>query len=118
MNKKPGPGSTVASPIYIGKWTVMVLSCLKERPHRHGELLRRLGGVSQRILTRTVRNLEAGGLVARRMMTSKSLAVEYSLTPVGRTFIAPLASICHWASRHHKELRATVRLLKVDRHRP
>jgi len=111
MHKKSAPGST----IFIGKWTVMILSCLQAKPHRHGKLLRRLKGISQRILTRTLRNLESAGLVARRVTASKSVAVEYSLTPVGRTFIAPLTSICRWANHHHKELRATVRLLRMGR---
>lgn len=65
MDKKSGPGSKVVSTIFIGRWTVEILSCLKKRPHRHGELLRCVEGVSQRILTRTLRNLESGGRQAR-----------------------------------------------------
>jgi DNA-binding HxlR family transcriptional regulator len=104
------PGSKVVPTIFIGKWTVVILSTLREGPHRHGKLRRRLAGISQRILTRTLRNLESTGLVARRVTESKLLAVEYSLTPMGKSFIAPLASICRWAYRHNKELTATVRL--------
>ena len=115
MDEKSGLGSRVVSTIFIGRWTVEILSCLKKRPHHHGELLRCVEGVSQRILTRTLRNLESGGLVARRVMTARSVAVEYSLTPVGRTFMLPLTSICRWANRQHKELTANVRLLNVQR---
>ena len=111
MKKKPGPGSKMVPTIFIGKWTVKILSSLQEKPHRHGELRRRLGSVSQRMLTRTLRNLESSGLIARRVTTSKSIAVEYSLTKLGRTFVAPLTSICRWANHHHKELSAVVRLL-------
>ena len=114
MHERPGPSSKVVSTIFIGKWTVEILSCLQRRPYRHGELLRQLEGVSQRILTRTLRNLESAGLVARRVTRSRSIAVEYSLTAMGKTFMAPLTSICHWAKRHHKTLNATVRLLKID----
>jgi len=81
------PPSKAASTIYIGKWTAPILSSLREKPHRHGQLRRRLGSVSQRILTRTLRNLESAGLIARRVTRSKSVAVEYSLTPIGRAFV-------------------------------
>lgn len=114
VNNPSVPGLKAASTIYIGKWSVSILSALREKPHRHGELRRRLGQVSQRILTRTLRNLESAGLVARSVTRSRSVAVEYSLTPVGRTFIGPLTHICRWADRYHKELRATVRLLNID----
>jgi DNA-binding HxlR family transcriptional regulator len=113
--EKPAPGSRMVSTIFIGKWTVKILSSLQERPHRHGQLRRRLGNVSQRMLTRTLRNLESTGLIVRRVTRSKSIAVEYSLTKLGRTFIAPLTSICLWANHHHKELSATVRLLGTDK---
>ena len=117
MHERPGPSSKVVSTIFIGKWTVEILSCLQRRPYRHGELLRQLEGVSQRILTRTLRNLESAGLVARRVTRSRSIAVEYSLTAMGKTFMAPLTSICAWANRHHRELTATVRPLRTDQKR-
>ncbi|PYX25953.1 MAG: transcriptional regulator, partial [Acidobacteria bacterium] len=78
-------GSKMPSPIFIGRWTPKVLFSLKERPHRHGELRRHLGSVSQRMLTRTLRNLESTGLIARRVTRSKAIAVEYSLTQLGKT---------------------------------
>src|SRR5262249_50590213 len=65
-------------------------------PYRHMELRRRLQGVSQRMLTRSLRNLESAGLVARIVTQSKAIAVEYSLTQLGRTIIAPLAGMCRW----------------------
>jgi|SRR5215472_6379074 len=114
MQEQSGSSSNVVSTIFIGKWTVEILSCLQKKPFRHGELLRQLKGVSQRILTRTLRNLESGGLVTRRVTKSRSVAVEYSLTPMGKAFMAPLTSICGWAHRHHKELTATVRPLKMN----
>jgi len=111
MKKKPDPESKLVSTIFIGKWTVKILSSLRAKPHRYGELKRSLGSVSQRMLTRTLRNLESAGLIARHVTRSRSIAVEYSLTKLGRTFIAPLTSICRWAHRHDKELSAVVRLL-------
>ena len=103
------PGSDRLPTIFIGKWTVKIMDSLKKAPCRHGELRRGLGGVSQRMLTRTLRNLEACGLIARQVTTrSKSLAVEYSLTKLGRSFIVPLDSICRWANDNHRELSAQV----------
>src|SRR5215831_8429690 len=89
VNNPSGTAAKAASTIYLGKWSVSILSSLREKPHRHGELRRRLGDISQRILTRTLRNLESAGLIRRSVTKSKSIAVEYSLTPVGRTFMRP-----------------------------
>lgn len=114
MKKKPDPESKLVSTIFIGKWTVKILSLLREKPRRHGELKRSLGNVSQRMLTRTLRNLESAGLIARQVTKARSIAVEYSLTQPGRSFIAPLTSICSWAHRHHKELSAVVHLLETQ----
>jgi DNA-binding HxlR family transcriptional regulator len=95
--------------IYIGRWTPRVLFSLKERPYRHGQLRRHLGSVSQRMLTRTLRNLESTGFIARRVRASKTVAVEYSLTPMGKTIIAPLGGMCRWAKRHGRKVSAEVR---------
>ena len=102
--------SKVVAPIFIGRWTPKVLFSLKERPYRHGQLRRHIGSVSQRMLTRTLRNLESTGLIARRVTRSKSVAVEYSLTRLGRSLIAPLRGMCRWAKRHHRYVSADVHL--------
>jgi DNA-binding HxlR family transcriptional regulator len=78
------------STIFVGRWTVNILLCLQERPHRHTELRRCLENVSQRMLTRNLRNLESTGLISRREIKSKVMGVEYSLTELGKTFIRPL----------------------------
>jgi DNA-binding HxlR family transcriptional regulator len=96
------------TPIFIGRWTPKILFSLKERPHRHGELNRHLGSVSQRMLTRTLRNLESTGLVARRTTTSKPIAVEYSLTALGESIIAPLRGMCRWARKYKRQVSADV----------
>ncbi len=102
--------SKTPAAIFIGRWTPMVLFSLKERPHRHGELRRHLGSISQRMLTRTLRHLESCGLIARRVTRSKTTAVEYSLTRQGRTIIAPLRGMCRWAKRYRREVSADVHL--------
>jgi DNA-binding HxlR family transcriptional regulator len=82
--------SKTGASIYIGKWTPKVLFSLNDRPYRHGRLRRRIGSVSQRMLTRTLRNLESTGLIVRYVTGTKAIAVEYSLTQLGRTLIVPL----------------------------
>jgi DNA-binding HxlR family transcriptional regulator len=96
--------------IFIGRWTPKILFSLQRRPYRHGQLRRHLGSISQRMLTRTLRNLESTGLIARRIMQSNIVAVEYSLTRLGTTIIVPLGGMCRWARRHGRRVRAEVRL--------
>jgi DNA-binding HxlR family transcriptional regulator len=103
-------GSKISTPIFIGRWTPKILFSLKERPHRHGELRRHIGSVSQRMLTRTLRNLESTGLIARRMTRSKPISVEYSLSKLGRTIIVPLKGMCRWAKRYRRDMSAGVHL--------
>jgi DNA-binding HxlR family transcriptional regulator len=107
--------SKMMKPIFIGRWTPKVLFSLQEKPYRHGELRRRLLGVSQRMLTRTQRSLESSGLIARSASSSKPqpLAVEYSLTEPGKTIIAPLRGMCRWASRYRMKVSADVHLQEI-----
>jgi DNA-binding HxlR family transcriptional regulator len=104
-------GSRMVPAIFIGRWTPKVLFSLKgEKPYRQGQLRRHVGSVSQRMLTRTLRNLESTGLIARRVTRSKAIAVEYSLTRLGRTLIAPLRGMCRWAKRYRKGVTADMYL--------
>jgi DNA-binding HxlR family transcriptional regulator len=102
--------SRMSSSIFIGRWTPKILFSLMDRPYRHGQLRRELGSVSQRMLTKSLRSLESAGLVARRVTQSKAIAVEYSLTKVGRTIIGPLRGMCRWARRYRRDVSADVRL--------
>ncbi len=106
--------SKVASSIFIGRWTPKILFSLGDRPYRHGQLRRHLGSVSQRMLTRTLRNLESAGLIVRHVTQSKAIAVEYSLTQLGRTMLAPLGGMCRWAKRYRKDVSAEVRLREAE----
>jgi DNA-binding HxlR family transcriptional regulator len=94
--------------LHLGKWTVGIMFSLKERPHRYGELRRRLPKISQRMLTRTLRHLETAGLISRHVTKSKSVAVEYCLTKLGRTSLIRLISSCRWANRHREELSGVI----------
>ena len=103
----------MASSLFIGRWTPKILFSLSDRPYRHGQLRRQLGSVSQRMMTRTLRNLESAGLIARRVTQSKAITVEYSLTTLGRTIIAPLRGMCRWAKRYSRNVTADVDLPEV-----
>ncbi|HEV2443839.1 MAG TPA: helix-turn-helix domain-containing protein [Steroidobacteraceae bacterium] len=104
------PSSHTASTLFIGRWTVRVLYLLSEGALRHGELRRQLRPISQRMLTRTLRNLEATGLISRRVTAARSTTVQYSLTDVGKTFLVPLRCVCRWNERYGIGLSATIRL--------
>ena len=86
------------------KWTALVIRVLAGGTKRHGELQREIPGVSQKMLTQTLRSLESDGLVARKVHPVVPPRVEYSLTPLGRSLIEPLNAICLWAERHLPEL--------------
>jgi DNA-binding HxlR family transcriptional regulator len=82
------------------KWTALVVGLLAEGPHRFGELRRAVDGISQKMLTQTLRSLERDGLVDRRAYPTVPVTVEYSLTPLGLTLTEPLAAIRAWAEEH------------------
>ena len=87
------------------KWTALIVYALADGPRRHGELRRTIDGISQKMLTQTLRQMEAEGLVERDVLDRVPPHVEYSLTPLGRTLEQPLGAICEWAMGHLDELR-------------
>ncbi len=86
------------------RWTALVIYALADGTKRYSQLQRTIGGVSQKMLTQTLRNLERDGLVDRCVYPVIPPKVEYSLTPLGRTLIEPLRAICKWAEAHLAEL--------------
>ncbi|TDC81756.1 helix-turn-helix domain-containing protein [Actinomadura sp. 7K507] len=86
------------------KWSMLLVILLGTRPHRYNELHRAIEGISQRMLTRTLRSLEADGLVRREVHPTVPPSVEYSLTPLGRTLLEPLSTLADWAVRHEDEI--------------
>jgi DNA-binding HxlR family transcriptional regulator len=79
-----------------GKWSLQVVGALAEKPRRHSELRRSLEGISQRILTLTLRQLERDGLVRRTIFPTVPPTVEYDLTPLGMTLIGPIRVLVQW----------------------
>jgi DNA-binding HxlR family transcriptional regulator len=86
------------------KWTALVILALSRGTHRYSELHRTIGGVSQKMLTQTLRSLEASGLIDRKVYPTVPPMVEYSLTPLGETLVKPLKTLCEWASEHMDEV--------------
>jgi len=79
------------------KWTVLIVGALEEKTKRFGELRREVGGVSQKMLTQTLRGLERDGVVVRTVYASVPPKVEYSLTRLGRTLVHILEEIRKWS---------------------
>ena len=88
------------------KWTALIIHVLSDGTHRYAELQREIGGISQKMLTQTLRNLERDGLVRRTIYPVIPPRVEYALTSLGRTLIEPLQAICKWSEKHLSELEA------------
>ena len=101
------------------KWTALIIHVLSHGTQRSGELRRAISGISQKMLTQTLRSLEEDGLVERKVYPVIPPRVEYSLTPLGRTLTEPLAAICLWAEKHLGELEdARARSEKSKRPKP
>jgi DNA-binding HxlR family transcriptional regulator len=84
-----------------GKWKVLILWNLQERGTlRFAELLRAVEGVTQKVLTQQLRELERDGMVVRKVYAEVPPRVEYSLSPLGETFRGPLAVLCDWGRRY------------------
>ncbi len=84
------------------KWAVLVMGCLLERSRRSGELRRDIEGISQKMLTQTLRALERDGLVHREVFPSIPPRVNYSLTPLGKSLGQIVDQLRQW-SEHHVE---------------
>ncbi|GAA2441131.1 helix-turn-helix domain-containing protein [Streptomyces glaucus] len=96
----------LAFDLLANTWNAVTLWALRHGPVRHGELRGRIGGISQKVLTETLRRLEANGLVARRAHGGSPPRVEYQLTDLGRTLLDPIDALGAWAFEHGDEVTA------------
>jgi DNA-binding HxlR family transcriptional regulator len=87
------------------KWTALIIQILAGGTMRYAALQREIGGISQKMLTQTLRSLERDGLVQRMVHPVVPPKVEYSLTKLGRTLIEPLQGLCRWSEKHLGELQ-------------
>ena len=86
------------------KWSVLVIMMLAEKPLRFNELRRTVGGISQRMLTLTLRGLERDGLVTRQLTPIIPPRVDYQLTLLGRSLCEPVIALGAWAKQHAGEI--------------
>jgi DNA-binding HxlR family transcriptional regulator len=86
------------------KWTVMVIYALSKGTARHSYLLHSISGISQKMLTQTLRQLEASGLVSRTVYPVVPPKVEYSLTPLGESLLEPVTALKQWAESHMEDI--------------
>jgi DNA-binding HxlR family transcriptional regulator len=87
-------------------WSVVVIFVLRDGPQRYGQLHGRIGGVSRKVLTETLRRLEANGLVCRRRLSSAPPGVEYSLTGLGHSLVEPVTVLSRWAEKYAEDVAA------------
>jgi DNA-binding HxlR family transcriptional regulator len=92
------------------RWTVLVLSELTSGTRRFSELRRTIPDISQRMLSQTLRHLEADGLVARTVYPTIPPRVDYELTALGRSLIVPLRGLVAWAEQNHAAVKAARRV--------
>ena len=83
-----------------GKWKVIAIWHLGFGPRRFGQLRKLLPGVSEKVLTAQLRQLESDGIVHRGIAPSSPPQVTYSLTPAGEELVEPMSALCAWGTRH------------------
>lgn len=88
------------------KWVGLVLAALAGGPRRYSELGRTISGVSEKMLTQTLRTLERDGLVSRTVTPTVPVRVDYELTPLGRTLQPVMLAVKSWAETHMDEVHA------------
>lgn len=87
-----------------GKWTVLIVDLLGDGAYRFSGLRQRIGGISQKMLTQTLRELEADGYVTRTVFPVVPPRVEYELTPLGRSLHGLLSQVRDWAEVHINDI--------------
>ncbi|WP_439674190.1 winged helix-turn-helix transcriptional regulator [Embleya sp. MST-111070] len=86
------------------KWVSLLVNALADGPRRYSDLSRRVAGVSQKMLTQTLRNLERDGLVERTVTPSVPVRVDYALTPLGASLLPLMQAVKIWAEEHIPEV--------------
>jgi DNA-binding HxlR family transcriptional regulator len=100
------------------KWSTLVISNLVDGRLRFSEIKRRIPGISQRMLTETVRSLERDGVLLRTVYPSIPPKVEYSLTPLGQSLVPLVLALVHWALDHRAAIRLSRASYDAESERP
>jgi len=90
--------------LLASKWVALLIPLLRRGPRRNGELMRGIAGVSQKMLTQTLRELEGHGLIARRDFGEVPPRVEYALTPLGDSLAKTITALDDWVIRHYYDM--------------
>ncbi len=88
------------------KWSVLIIGTLAEGPVRYSELADAIPGISQRMLTLTLKHLQRSGLVSRTAYAEVPPRVEYSLTGLGTSLLSTVLDLAAWSAGHHREIRS------------
>ncbi|WKW42076.1 winged helix-turn-helix transcriptional regulator [Kosakonia cowanii] len=86
------------------QWSLLILEALAERTLRFNELNREIGDISRQMLSRTLKRLETDGYVSRTVYAEVPPRVEYTLTPLGRSFLEPMQKLIQWADENHADI--------------
>jgi DNA-binding HxlR family transcriptional regulator len=86
------------------KWTILIVGRLSQQPYRFGELRRSIEGISSKVLTEHLRELEIDGLITRLVEPSRPPSVTYSLTPLGESLVSAALTLKNWAEEHASEI--------------
>jgi DNA-binding HxlR family transcriptional regulator len=99
------------------KWAVLVLGLLADEPVRFNRLRRQIEGISQKMLSQTLKSLERDGLVSRKVTPTVPVTVEYSITPLGETLAATVDGLRLWAETHIEKVLAAQQQYDAGGHR-
>ena len=111
INKLPGLPIERALAVVSGRWKAVILHVLLDGPQRTCDLEKRIAGISQKVLIEQLRALEEHGMVSRQPRAGDSQAIEYLLTPLGKSLRPVLDSLIEWGAHHARELDEVHRLL-------
>ena len=100
--------------ILANKWTMLIIRVLSRGTQRYKQLHRQIGGVTEKMLIQTLRQLEEDGLITRKIYDVVPPQVEYSLTTLGETLIEPIDAITNWAEQHIQEVEAARALSRAS----
>ena len=96
------------------KWTFLIVCALSDGKRRYSELQRSIEGISQKMLTQTLRGLEQNGIVARKVYPVVPPKVEYYLTPLGETLRGPVKAVRLWVAEHQEEMESACTAYGAD----
>lgn len=99
----------------LDKWSLSILNELCERPCRFNDLRRAIPTVTQKSLTATLRRLERNGIIERVLLSSRPVAVEYRITPLGKTLRHPVDVLLYWAATHMADIERARHTFDLER---